>query len=519
MLTAVAAVAAVLVGQAAPKPPTSAIPNDGAAIRHALGRLGYGARPGDVERVRALGLSKWMDQQLGPERIDDSALEGRLARFETLRLSARDIARDYYLPVLMERRERREEAQSRSTPETRTPGARVNDGQEPMAATSGDPAALPAERTPATEAQRRARQVIADLSEQKILRAVYSERQLEEVMTDFWFNHFNVFAGKNVVRGYVTEYERDVIRPHALGKFRDLLGATSKSPAMLVYLDNWLSMDPNAPDRRGRMQQQNPRTAGGRGAARLRGARSARQEPPLMGGAPTAPALNSQGKIKTPQKRGINENYARELMELHTVGVDGGYTQQDIVEVARAFTGWTVQDPRQGGGFLFRPAWHDDREKHVLGQRIAAGGGMRDGEQVLDLLAAHPSTAKFIATKLARRFVSDTPPESLVARAAARFEQTGGDIREVVRDDRDVAGVLRRIGAAREGEDAARVRGQRAEDDRRDRDRCAGARREASRHGNAALLRSAADWLQGRRRCLGEQRRAPVAHELRAGAG
>ena len=193
LLTAAATIAAVLVGQAAPKSSTSTIPNDDVAIRHALGRLGYGARPGEVERVRAMGLAKWIEQQLRPERIDDRALEGRLARFETLQLSARDIARDYYMPVLMERRDRRQDSAAGASP---AEGTTV-------------------ERMPATDAQRKARQVISDLSEQKILRAVYSERQLEEVMTDFWFNHFNVFAGKNVVRSYVTEYERDVIRPHA----------------------------------------------------------------------------------------------------------------------------------------------------------------------------------------------------------------------------------------------------------------------------------------------------------------
>ena len=194
------------------------------------------------------------------------------------------------------------------------------------------------------------------------------------MLTDFWFNHFNVDARKGPDRFLVTAYERDVIRPRVLGKFRELLGAVAHSPAMLYYLDNQLST-----------------------------------------------------------RRGLNENYARELMELHTLGVDGGYTQRDVAEVARAFTGWTIDRPRQGGGFRFDPRLHDDGEKIVLGHRIKAGGGMRDGEKVLDILAEHPSTARFIATKLVRRFVSDTPPRSLVDRAAARFRETRGDLREVMR--------------------------------------------------------------------------------------
>jgi uncharacterized protein (DUF1800 family) len=220
-------------------------------------------------------------------------------------------------------------------------------------------------------------------------------------MVDFWFNHFNVFAGKGPTRLYLTEYERDVIRPHVLGSFRDLLGATAQSPAMLFYLDNWQSAAPKS-DRSNRRGQ----------IIRRPGMPVAAQ--------PNRPA------------RGLNENYARELMELHTLGVDGGYTQKDVQEVARAFTGWTIEMPRQGGGFRFEPRIHDDGEKVVLGHRIKAGG-KKDGEGVLDILAAHPSTARFIATKLARRFVADVPPAELVDRASARFRETRGDIREVVR--------------------------------------------------------------------------------------
>ena len=195
-----------------------------------------------------------------------------------------------------------------------------------------------------------------------------------------------------------------------LGKFRDLLGATAKSPAMLFYLDNWQSVDPDAEQRRATAPMRRRARAG------------ARQLPDMM--------ARPQPQRQT---RGLNENYGRELLELHTLGVDGGYTQQDVVNVARTFTGWTIDQPRQGGGFRYDDRLHDDREKLVLGQKIKAGGGRSDGEQVLDILARHPSTATFIATKLARRFVADTPPPALVARAASRFRETDGDIREVVR--------------------------------------------------------------------------------------
>ena len=241
--------------------------------------------------------------------------------------------------------------------------------------------------------QARNNQVMLKLAQQKLLRAIYSERQLQGVLTDFWFNHFNVDARKGRDRFLLTTYEREAIRPHVLGKFRDLLEATAKSPAMLFYLDNWMSADPNAV------------RAGPRAALR--------------------PGNR--------QRQGLNENYGRELMELHTLGVDGGYTQQDVTDVARAFTGWTIGNPRQGGGYTFDARRHDNGEKLVLGHRIKAGGGESDGERVLDILAAHSSTARFIATKLVRRFVSDTPPAALVDRAATRFRALIGDIEEVVR--------------------------------------------------------------------------------------
>src|SRR3954463_10917788 len=365
--------------------PGSAVPEkpDDKTILHVLNRIGYGPRPGDIERVREKGLAAYIDQQLHPERIADAAMAQRLSTFETLGKSSRQLADEYYVPVQMARQQvKQERATDPSMADART-------------------------RTPEQiELARQQRIVLLELSQQKILRAAYSERQLEEVLADFWFNHFNVFANKGATQQYLTEYERDVIRPRVLGKFRDLLGATAKSPAMLFYLDNWQSVDPDAGER----------MAARRAMAQQR-----------FGSMPKQP------QAKAPQKRGLNENYGRELMELHTLGVDGGYTQQDVVNVARAFTGWTIDQPRQGGSFRFDPRLHDDRDKIVLGHKIKGGGGQSDGEHVLDILAAHPSTARFIATKLARRFVSDTPPPALVDRAAARFRETDGDIREVVR--------------------------------------------------------------------------------------
>jgi uncharacterized protein (DUF1800 family) len=376
--------------------PGTSVPSnpDDKTIVHVLNRLGFGARPGDVERVRRTGLATYIEQQLHPERLADAAMTARLAGLETLAKSPRELADEYFGPA-MEARRRAQLAQK------------------------GDPAmtAPDAQRTPRSreqaQAQQKVREVLMDLSEQKILRAAYSERQLEEVLTDVWFNHFNVFAKKGATQIYLTEYERDAIRPRVLGKFRDLLGATAKSPAMLFYLDNWQSADPEADDRRDEMRR--------RVAARAR----ARGRVPM----PEVQRPNPPQR----QKRGLNENYGRELMELHTLGVDAGYTQQDVVNVARAFTGWTIEQPRQGGGFRFDARLHDDREKIVLGQKIKAGGGQEDGEQVLDILARHPATARFIATKLARRFVADTPPPALVDRAAARFRETDGNIRDVVR--------------------------------------------------------------------------------------
>jgi uncharacterized protein (DUF1800 family) len=339
----------LLVLAAAPATRAAAGPDD-RAIVHVLHRVTFGPRPGDVERVRAMGLEAWLERQLDPERLEDGAVERALGALPTLRRSLAELIRDYPQPG----------------------AADLKKGQLMEWA--------PAERRP--------RRVAAELQAAKILRAVGSERQLQEVMTDFWFNHFNVFAGKGLVRWAVSPYERDVIRPHALGRFPDLLRATARHPAMLFYLDNWLS---------------------------------ARRDFVIPGGAERGRTL------------GLNENYARELMELHTLGVDGGYTQRDVTEVARAFTGWSLDRPREDGRFVFRARMHDRGAKAILGLRLRAGGGQDEGEAVLDHLARHPSTARFIATKLVRRFVSDAPPPALVERVAGTYRATGGDIRAMLR--------------------------------------------------------------------------------------
>ena len=248
----------------------------------------------------------------------------------------------------------------------------------------------------------------------KLARAVVSERQLDEVMVDFWENHFSVYSGKGQTRLFLASYDRDVIRPHALGRFRDLLEAVAKSPAMLFFLDNWESAADSL----------HPTLAAARQPARGRFAGIRR---PAIGRFPPRPA----GAAAPKRARGLNENYARELMELHTLGVDGGYSQKDVIEVARALTGWTM-NPRDGE-FVFRPEMHDAGQKVVLGRTLAAGRGIEDGEDVLDIVARHPSTARFITRKLVRHFVSDSAPPALVDQCASVFTKTDGNIRETLR--------------------------------------------------------------------------------------
>jgi uncharacterized protein (DUF1800 family) len=361
--------------------------DDDAAIVHVLNRLGYGPRPGDVARVRQMGLNTWIDRQLHPDTIADPEPERRLASLPTLRMDPRELRAKYELPKEAKRELQQRMAQQGGDESEEDKRALRREIQEKYGQSMAGPP----------------REIVDELQAAKLLRASVSERQLNEVLVDFWLNHFNVYANKGPVRLLVGEYERDTIRPHAWGRFEDLLRATAESPAMLFYLDNWLSSTPNPPER--------PQRLGFRRFDRA------------------APDPKKQ------MRRGLNENYARELMELHTLGVDGGYTQKDVTEVARCFTGWTIDGPRAENGeprFVFRERLHDRGAKYVLGHRIR-DAGQDEGLEVLHLLATHPKTAHFVSYKLARRFVSDEPPAALVDRAAATFEHTGGDLREVVR--------------------------------------------------------------------------------------
>jgi len=356
-------------------------------VNQVLSRLTFGARPGDAEAVRAMGVDKWIDLQLHPERINDSTSDRYFAAVESYNTSSQSLQEKY--------------------PPANQLAKRLQ--------AKGDRSMLsPAERTQLAAANAGVRQVTVEAQSGRIDRALLTEGQLQEVMTDFWLNHFSVYIQKGPPERYqLAQYERKVIRPNSLGKFHTLLEAVAKSPAMLFYLDNWESQaDSNRP--------------------RL---------VPIRAGAPGS-FRNVRGGLLTPEQQaaaarrrgGLNENYGRELLELHTLGVDGGYTQQDVINVARAFTGWTFPRPQQGGGaFEFNPRMHDAGEKIVLGHKLPAGRGIEDGEDVLDIVSREPATAHFISFKLVRRFVSDTPPAGLVDRAAATFMRTDGDIREVVR--------------------------------------------------------------------------------------
>ncbi|HEV2728825.1 MAG TPA: DUF1800 domain-containing protein [Terriglobales bacterium] len=439
---------------------------------HALNRLTFGPRAGDIDRLMALGVDQWIDQQLHPEKIDDRALEARLAPLRTLRMDTREIVENFppeqvikavaegkqsipsdpskraVYKAQLERYEERQERKEGAAATDQANGKLSDDDRarrredrlyadlkaeqvldlppdqrmkEILKMTPEDQRSLAAslkgdrrdellegmdpKQRETLMALNNPQQVVADeLVQAKLLRAIYSERQLQEVMNDFWFNHFNVFIGKGADRYLLTSYERDVIRPHAMGKFEDLLVATAQSPAMLFYLDNWLSVGPNSdiangiPKRnRGRRRHRTPFTKQAKG-----------------------------------KRNGLNENYGRELMELHTLGVNGGYTQNDVTEVARVFTGWTLKQPRHGGGFTFEERMHEPGDKIVLGHRIKSAGE-KEGREVLHLLARHPSTAKFICTKLATRFVSDNPPPALIDRMSQTFLKKKGDIREVLK--------------------------------------------------------------------------------------
>ena len=450
---------------------------------HALNRLAFGPRPGDVERVSVTGVEEWIDQQLHPEKIDDHDLEVRLTPFRTLRMDTRELVENFPPPqVIKAIAEGRQSLPSDSTRRA-VYQAQLERYQEKkerrQEATNTDPAAASGKLPQMSEEERTRRRedrlygdikaeelldlppdermkailkmspedlhaietslkgdkgsefmegmkpqqretlmalnnpqqvVTNELIQGKLLRAIYSDRQLEEVMTDFWFNHFNVFIGKGADRYLLTSYERDVIRPHAMGKFEDLLVATAHSPAMLFYLDNWLSVGPNSDFANGIPKRSNNYNW---------------RRPPRQRRQP-------QVKQAKGKRSGLNENYGRELMELHTLGVNGGYTQKDVSEVARILTGWTLKQPRQGGGFTFEERMHEPGEKHVLGHRIKSSGE-KEGREVLHILARHPATARFVSTKLAMRFVSDNPPPALIDRMAQTFLKKGGDIREVLK--------------------------------------------------------------------------------------
>ena len=524
---------------------------------HALNRLAFGPRPGDVQQVMAMGVDRWIDEQLHPEKIQDKAIEARLQPFRTLHMSAKEIADEFpdnqmvkqvmdgkrpmpsdparraiyrvqmarleaKIEQKNEAKQQKQQTASTSQPEASPapkpdePGA--NDSAKTAeelaaaAAATAEPAAssgsssensmsamngagndnsmkadasseaVPPEETKSTPptpeeaAEAKAREdrlyadlkvqslfdlspderykkvmamtpeeqiafadtlrggkgqdfldgmdprqrevllamnnpqlvVMSELSEAKLLRAIYSERQLEQVMTDFWFNHFNVFIGKGPERLMLTTYEQDVIRPHAMGKFEDLLVAVAKSPAMLFYLDNWQSVGPNSMQAQGIPAR--PYGYGPYGRPRRFPARP---------------------KPRKRQNNGLNENYGRELLELHTLSVNGGYSQRDVTEVAKVFTGWTIERPFDGGGFIFDPRRHEPGPKFVLGHRIKPNGE-GEGREVLHMLATSPQTAHFISLKLAQRFVSDDPPPALVDRMAATFVKKKGDIREVL---------------------------------------------------------------------------------------
>jgi uncharacterized protein (DUF1800 family) len=464
--------------------------NEEERATHALNRLTFGPRPGDRERIQAIGVKKWVEMQLNPEQIDDSLLTARLQTLPAMQLSQQALLQAYPsgavirgvadgrigLPadrveraiyqnqVFAYEEKRQKQAQEAAKQPSSEPIAEAGTTAPPMDMAKANESVIadamaledvasspsitvheqklyadlastqivnlsPAQRmerlvsmkpwqlrgflkglTPEERAQLTAgltpqqkETVIAlvnptllvagELLQTRLLTDVYSQRQLQAVMTDFWLNHFNVYLKKGqFAPWYLVDYQQNVIAPHAMGRFEDLLVATAKSPAMLFYLDNHSSIGPHSP-------------------AALRA------------------QANPAARNKDP---GLNENYARELMELHTLGVDGGYTQKDVTEVAKVFTGWTIEEPRQGAGFTFNERRHEPGPKYVMGQTIQENGE-QEGLEVLHKLAASPATAHHLSQQLAQRFVSDTPPPSLVDRMAKTYLHTDGDIRQVLR--------------------------------------------------------------------------------------
>src|SRR5437660_807494 len=349
-----------------PTPATALTPRDSAF--HALNRLAYGPRPGEVPRVAAEGVMRWIDRQLSVDGIDDHGLAERERQFQILEYDRGDLAA-MYTAAQRERRERKLAA----APDTM------------------------ADKDAASPIAQRGRRLAGEFADLAVVRAALSERQLYEIMVDFWTNHFNVYFAKGADRFLTPDYIEHTIRPRAMGKFADLLIATAKSPAMLFYLDNWESVAPGT-------SPPFPRSARRRGGQGVR-----------------------------PMPKGINENYARELLELHTLGVDGGYTQQDVIDVARIFTGWSIERPQQGGDFEFHDWAHDRGEKLVLGVRFEGGHDMDEGIRLLKLLANHPATMHHVSRKLCQRFVNDDPPDGCVDDAVAAWKHSSGDMGEVLR--------------------------------------------------------------------------------------
>ena len=398
---------------------------DRAEIIHVLNRITFGPRPGDVEMVEKMGgVHAYIEQQLHPETIDDSAVDQKLASFDLLQMSSEQLLGMYKEEkknAKLDKRDKAAEAKAAdAAPASASVTSPAGDSPTPMmvnlqAAPAAETSAPPQPPGALTRKEMieklngfRSYAVVGQLQDAKLVRAIESNRQLQEVLVDFWGNHFNIDVKKNVDRVLKVADDRDVIRPHIFGTFRELLEASAKSPAMLVYLDNALSTVPHTVTQREAMFTQrvhDQMMANGNGAV-----------------APEVPQVGQK-------KGGINENYGREIMELHTLGVDGGYTQKDVQEVARCFTGWSVD--RNTGEFQFRPRAHDNGEKVVLGHTIPAGGGMQDGETVLDILASSPATAHHIALEMCERFVSDDPSPDLVNRIAGVFTQTNGDLRAV----------------------------------------------------------------------------------------
>ena len=453
--------------------------SDDQKIMHVLNRLGFGAKPGDVERVKALGLNKYIEQQLNGNAPDAADLTARLKNLEVLEMTTAEIFAKYPNPgaLLRQMNGGKKGIAAKNAAEDAAAAKNAANGQ--MTAQNQNNPNQPVDLANMSDDEKRAQrdklkeiyleynlrpanQIVGQMQSSRIIRATYSENQLQEQMVDFWMNHFNVYAGKAAVKWYIPAYERDVIRKNALGNFRDLLVGTAQSPAMLFYLDNFQSISPNAGKNNKRGDRLRQALANGQLNPQRREQMKRRGMTDEQIDQRVSQVQNAAKKPK--QERGINENYARELMELHTLGVDGGYTQKDIGEVAKAFTGWTIADPRgykkmayneisgngdsqkmnrlqkmagipddlESGEFYFNSSWHEGGDKTVLGQKVSEGG-VKDGLKVIDILVAQPATAKFIAKKLAVKFVSDNPSDALVNRVADAFHKSDGDIKTTLR--------------------------------------------------------------------------------------